>query len=132
MKSTLFFTVIGLLSIMALNVQAACPANGCGSDKYCSNGVCKDKKAYGVTCSANTECKSDKCAGTCKCTARSGCPKSSDFCDTSDGGKCKAKLANGKNCKNVNNDSWCLSGDCSTRLQPNGQQSAPLCRAKGS
>jgi len=125
--------MISLLSIMALNVQAACTANSCGAGKYCANGVCKNKKAYGETCGNNNQCKSDKCmGGKCACSSRPGgaCPNSNNFCHTN--GKCKAKLANGENCQHQENDSWCLSGDCSTRLQPNGQQSAPLCRAKGS
>ncbi len=61
MKSTLFFTVIGLLS-MAANVQAACPTNGCGDGKYCSNGQCFTLLKNGKTCKENDECKSERCA----------------------------------------------------------------------
>ena len=86
MKSSVFFTLIGLLS-MAANVQAdviggvgVCPATPCGSNKYCSNGVCKDKCTkcpnthfcasigvcdtklrFGMNCKADYQCQSGKC-----------------------------------------------------------------------
>jgi hypothetical protein len=71
MKSTLFFTVIGLIS-MAANVQAG--SCGCDSTKqYCNMGYCFPKKIGTKACYLNSECWSNKCEkNKCGCTTQNG------------------------------------------------------------
>jgi hypothetical protein len=115
--------LIGLLSIMALNVQAACPANGCPSGKYCSYpgsmGECKDKKKGGETCSYAWQCFSNiKTGNVCGCTEQTtsgnkGCKDSNWYCDVSNK-KCQNKKLQWYSCKN---DYECVSGLCYNKLQ---------------
>ena len=77
MKSTLFFTVIGLIS-MAANVQAGC--SSCDSTtQYCYNGKCYTKRNFGQYCEnvnykPNSWCKSGKCLNNkCGCSTIQDC-----------------------------------------------------------
>ena len=81
MKSTLFFTLVSLLSIMAANVQAECypkpHSKECDSDKYCSNpganGVCKPKLKGGEKADKDWMCFVNfRKDGRCGCTTQTG------------------------------------------------------------
>ncbi len=98
MKSTLFFTVIGLLS-MAANVMADHPAPSLYGGEYCGNNgfIC-----YSQVCHNSGYCGCDGQSGTrgCKSTAR--------YCDVPNK-KCVVKKDAGQTCAGNHE---CKSGKC--------------------
>ena len=104
MKSTLFFTVIGLLSIMAkaFRESAICTPS-CRPNQYCSNAKCMD--ACTPSCTSNQYCSNGKCMDACKSCS------SSQYC--SDDKVCVEKKKILRSCKE---DYECKTNHCSSSL----------------
>ncbi len=122
MKSTLLFTLIGLLSIMAANpsplgAKPCTSATRCDSGQYCyTEGVCNFKKLGGQTADKTDWCvtgilKNGKC-GCSSQTGDKGCYSNNDYCDISNN-KCVPEKKKGETCTE---NFECLTGKCYQKI----------------